>query len=96
LIAGKLFINRLSKFFWISLQIFIVRSASLPISKDSKVSNESLRSAGIVGSERLVHAGIPLPEAVSQSFRSLFVILIFCNISIAFFAPPPALSLSSR
>jgi hypothetical protein len=71
-----------------SLVIFIVRSASLPISKESKSSNAFLISSGILGSVKFIHIGIPLPAAKSLVFKFSFVIFILYNTSNVFLAPP--------
>jgi hypothetical protein len=78
-IAGKLFETSHHSLSVILLTIFKVRSASLPISNDSKWSNEFFISAGRAVSR--VHGAI---GAISHQFKSLFVIVISFNISIAF------------
>jgi len=74
-----------------SLEILTARSASLPISKESSVSNAFFVSAGIVVSVKLTHPGIGVPQnAGIWLFMSSFVIVISCSISIVFFAAHPA------
>jgi hypothetical protein len=75
--------------------MLIVQSASFPISNESRVSKSCLVSAGIDGSVKLTQAGICV-LAGNPLFRSSFVIFISFNISIAFFALPPAHSFDSR
>jgi hypothetical protein len=75
--------------------MLIVRSASFPISNESRVSKSCLVLAGIDGSVKLTHVGIFVP-AGSPLFKSSFLIFISFNILIVFFALPPAHSLDSR
>jgi hypothetical protein len=78
-IAGKLFETSHHNFPVIVLTIFRVRSASLPISNDNRWSKELFISIGMDVNK--VHGAIGVGSLL---FKSLFVIVIFFNISIVF------------